>query len=113
MRAVINTLESTTLEEIVERSQVLEFFQALDRIFQLEYGRVLLALSSSHQLEDMLERELPFLANYTEELPDTRDPGNKLGENKKGPKNYILQTLLIFQRGAVYDSNPFEEQQNF
>ena len=68
LRAVINTLESPKLEEIVERSQVLEFFQALDRIFQLEYGKVLLAMSSSLQLEDMLERELPFLANYTEEV---------------------------------------------
>ena len=68
LRAVINTLESGKLEEIVERSQELEFFKVLDRIFELEYGKVLLAMSSSHQLEDMLERELPYMANYTEEV---------------------------------------------
>ena len=63
---MINTLESGKLEGIVEGNQVLEFFQAMDRIFQLEYGKVLLAVSSRHQLEEMVERGLPYLADYTE-----------------------------------------------
>ena len=68
LRGVINTLESGKLEEIVERNQELEFFQALDRIFELEYGKVLLAVSTRHQLEEMVGRGLPYLADYREEV---------------------------------------------
>ena len=66
LRAMINTLESNKLEEIVEGSQILGFFEAANKIFQLEYGKILLAISSSSQLEEMVDKGLPYLANYTE-----------------------------------------------
>ena len=68
LRAVINTLESGELEGVVDRAHVLGFFQAVDRVFHLEYGKVLLAVSSRNQLEDMLERGLPYFANHMEEV---------------------------------------------
>ena len=82
MRAVINTLESGKLEEIVDRAQVLGFFQAFDRVFKLEYGKVLLAVSSSHQLEEMLRRGLPYFANYTEEVRSCLDGSSCEGVRK-------------------------------
>ena len=82
MQTVINTLESGRLDEIVDRTMVLEFFQALNRVFQLEYGKVLLAISSRHELEEMMERGLPYWANFTEEVASCLNGTNCEGMRK-------------------------------
>ena len=41
-----------------------KFYQALDHVFNLDYGKNLLATSSRAQLQDMINKDYPFFMNH-------------------------------------------------
>ena len=43
-------------------------YLALEEEFDLQYGKVLIALSSKDELEDMLDKEWPFFDKYLQEV---------------------------------------------
>ena len=45
-----------------------ELYLALERKYDLQYGKFLLALSSKGELEDMVKKGWPFFAEYSQEL---------------------------------------------
>ena len=44
------------------------FYQALDKIFDLQFGKILLAVSSEEELQLMFDKGWPFFGNLTNEL---------------------------------------------
>jgi hypothetical protein len=45
-----------------------QFYAALDNIFNLQFGKILLATASLSQLEDMMAKDLPYLTKYSNEI---------------------------------------------
>ena len=41
-------------------------YVTLDKFFNLQYGKILLAISGADDITSMLDSELPFFANYKE-----------------------------------------------
>ena len=68
VQAVVNTIQSETIHEVDDRKRINEFYSAMDKHFDFQYGRILLALSTKPQLEDMLEKEWPLFDNFKTEL---------------------------------------------
>ena len=67
--SVVNSLESNMLTR-TERTLLGKFYEALDKVMDLKYGKILLALSSPTQLETMLAKELPYIAPYSQGIVD-------------------------------------------
>ena len=65
--AVVNSLQSDNLNRN-DRALLNMFYKDLDRIMDLKFGRILLALSTHSQLETMLAKDLPYATQYAEEI---------------------------------------------
>ena len=65
--AVVNSLQSDNLNRN-DRTLLNMFYKDLDRMMDLKFGRILLALSTPSQLETMLAQDLPFVTMYAEEI---------------------------------------------
>ena len=50
------------------KEKVSIFYQALEKTFDLQFGKILLAVSSKDQLQFMLDQSWPVFANLTVEL---------------------------------------------
>ena len=60
----------------MERVQLGKFYEALDKIMDLSYGKILLALSSPTQLEAMLAQEMPYIVPYSQEIKECLQESN-------------------------------------
>ena len=65
--AVVNSLQSNNLNRN-DRTLLNMFYKDLDRMMDLKFGKVLLALSTHSQLENMLAQDLPYVTKYAEEI---------------------------------------------
>ena len=65
--AVVNSLQLDNLNRN-DRTLLNMFYKDLDQMMDLKFGRVLLALSTHSQLENMLAQDLPFVTEYAEEI---------------------------------------------
>ena len=78
LQATVNTIqtgdlwkkEATDLDNIQlkDKEKVSMFYQALDKIFDLQFGKILLAVSSKEELQFMLDKDWPFFGNLTSQL---------------------------------------------
>ena len=50
------------------KEKVSLFYKALDKIFDLQFGKILLAVSSKEELQFMFDKDWPFFGNLTSEL---------------------------------------------
>ena len=65
--AVVNSLQSDNLNKN-DRTLLTMFYKDLDRMMNLKFGRILLALSTPSQLKTMLAQDLPFVTEYAEDI---------------------------------------------
>ena len=65
--SVVNSLESNMLTK-TERVFLGKFYEALNEIMDLRFGKVLLALSLPTQLEVMLAQDLPYIKPFSMEI---------------------------------------------
>ena len=65
IQATVNTIQSDNIREIESRQLLNEFYQALDQVFDLQYGKILMALSSTSQLQDMMSKSWPYFHNFS------------------------------------------------
>ena len=68
IQALVRTLESGKIEGRAHKEKANEFYRVLDKILHLQYGKVLLALSTRSQLQDLLDKDLPFFTNFTQDV---------------------------------------------
>ena len=67
--SVVNSLKSNMLTK-TDRVLLSKFYEALDKILDLRFGKILLALSSPTQLEAMLAQDLPYIMPYSLEIKE-------------------------------------------
>ena len=68
IQATVNTIQSDNIKEKENRKRMAQFYAALDNIFNLQFGKILLATASLSQLEDMMAKDLPYFAKYSHEI---------------------------------------------
>ena len=64
----MNTILSGGLENTLYERRIDGFYIALERVLKLDYGKILLATVSRSKLETMIDSQMPFLSQYTEEV---------------------------------------------
>ena len=84
--SLVNSLESNMLTR-TERVFLGKFYEALNKIMDLSFGKILLALSSPTQLESMLAQDMPFIEPYSKEIEEC------LQEYKCGKLVELIETL--------------------
>ena len=68
IRTIVDTIQSGILEDEDSRSKLNELYLVVEEEFDLQYGKVLLALSSKEQIEEMLDKDWPFFEKYSKEV---------------------------------------------
>ena len=64
----MNTIESGKLKGVATDDQVSEFYLSLDKIFNLQYGKVLLATATKEELQYMVARSWPQITTYRNQV---------------------------------------------
>ena len=68
IQATVNTIQSGDIKDNLNRNALNQFYLALDKIFWFQYGKILLALTSSSEIEHMISKDLPYLTNFTQDI---------------------------------------------
>ena len=68
IRTIVDTIQSGILEDEDSRSKLNELYLVVEEEFDLQYGKVLLALSSKEQIEELLGKDWPFFVKYSKEV---------------------------------------------
>ena len=68
IQATVNTIQSVNIRNGENRKGMNKFFLALDSIFNLQFGKILLATSSPLQLEAMIAKDWPYFSHYAKEI---------------------------------------------
>ena len=68
IRTLVDTIHSGVITNRETKKGLNNLYLALEEEFDLQYGKVLLALSSKGELEEMLEKEWPFFDKYRQEV---------------------------------------------
>ena len=64
IQAFVNLVQSERIQDSTSQKMVNQFYLAFDRVFNLEYGKNLLATSSRAQLQDMIQKDYPFFMHH-------------------------------------------------
>ena len=68
IQTIVNTIVMGDLDDIDLFKKVGRFFLVLEKLFNMQYGKVLLALLSKSELQTMLDNEMPLLTSYKQPL---------------------------------------------
>ena len=79
IQATVNTIESDNLTERVSQHRINQIYMLLQTIFNLEYGKILLATSSPSDLEAMLAKDWPYFSHYSQEIDQCLGGGSCQG----------------------------------
>ena len=74
MQATINNLRPGVVQHKANQETVKKIYQILDEEFDLQLGKIVIALSSREELKSMMMRDdPPYLAKYWEEILECFD----------------------------------------
>ena len=68
IKATVSTIESGNIKDNLKRNTLNQFYIALDKVIRFQYGKILLALASFSELENMISMELPYFTNFTQDI---------------------------------------------
>ena len=68
IQTTVNTIESDKVTQPVVKTMIGQFYLALDKIFNFQLGKILLAVTSSSQVKNMMENDSPYISQYREEI---------------------------------------------
>ena len=68
IQATINTIQAEDMKERITRKLLNSFYLALDNIFHLHHGKILLASSSPSQLQAMMAKDWPYFTSYSMDI---------------------------------------------
>ena len=98
LRAIVNTLVANQMTEEDSKQGLLSFYEKLHQIFNLQFGKILLALSSSTQLKAMKNQSVPYFDSIESDIQDCEEKEDCTGAmdliNELGKT--LLQKKLIF-----------------
>ena len=68
IQTIVNTIVMVDLDDIDLFKKVGSFYLVIEKQFNMQYGKVLLALSTKSELQTMLDNQMPFLTSYAQPL---------------------------------------------
>ena len=68
IKVAVNTIQSDRVKEVENKNLLFGFYQHLEKSFNLELGRILLAVSSPSELQAMLIKNLPYITPFSNEI---------------------------------------------
>ena len=68
IRTVVDTIQSGTVQNGESMKRLNKLYLVLEKKYDLQYGKFLLALSSMEDLEEMMNKGWPFFAKYAQEM---------------------------------------------
>ena len=68
MQATVNTIEIDIIKEQDNKLRFNKFYTILDKVFNFQLDKIILATASSSQLDKMLAKDLPYFTKYFEEI---------------------------------------------
>ena len=87
IQATVNTIQATDIKEHASRRGLNKFYQALDKIFHFQLGKILLATSPPTGLESMLAKDWPYFRHYSQQIDQC------LGETSCHGVKDLLQSI--------------------
>ena len=60
IKVSVNTIQETNFKRRETRNRMNQFYLALDKSLDLNFGKILLATSSPRQLEDLIAKDMPY-----------------------------------------------------
>ena len=67
INAIVNTIKGGKILEEENKKRVNSFYLVLEKYFSLQFGNILLAISTERAMEDMKNKNWPFIGNHTED----------------------------------------------
>ena len=68
LQATVNTIKANVVEESLNRKRLNEFYLALETIFHLQFGKILLATVSKEEMQMIMDQGWPFLESYKDNV---------------------------------------------
>ena len=68
IRIVVDTIQSGIVDNRESKKSLNELYLAMEKRYDLQYGKFLLALSSEEELEAMMNKGWPFFAKYSQQM---------------------------------------------
>ena len=68
IQATVNTIQSDGILKTYNRNFLGQYYQTLDKIFNFQLGKILLALSSTIEIRNMMEKNFPYFLQYREQI---------------------------------------------
>ena len=101
IHATVKTIDADKIKETRNRENVGEFYRALEDLFSLQFGKILVALSSRNQIVDMIETDVPYITKYREHLSqciqgESCQLMESLGNNIYSTVLHLLQLKFCF-----------------
>ena len=76
LQATLNTILSGDIENTLYERRIDGFYIALERLLKLDFGKILLATISGRKLRTMIDSQMPFFSQYTEEVDQCLNGSN-------------------------------------
>ena len=70
LQSIVNTVQSEDDMEDENKKKFKQIYIELNKILDLQYGKILLATATPRQLKNMIAKDWPFFGNYTEEVKE-------------------------------------------
>ena len=83
LQATLNTIWSGDLKNTLYERKIDGYYNAIEKVLDLDYGKILLASIPSAKLEKMVQSEMPFFANYSTEVNQCLGACNEASCRKK------------------------------
>ena len=68
IQSTVSTLNSGAILDKDNFDKSAKFYNHLENIFQLQYGKILLSTASKSQIQSILDKRLPFFGKLTQEV---------------------------------------------
>ena len=68
IQTVVGLIDGNEVEDTAILQKMGQFYLVLEKMFNLQFGKLLLALSTKKELQIMLDKKLPFFSNFENEV---------------------------------------------
>ena len=68
IQATVNTIQSGDTLDSTTKKYLNQFYHDLDNIFHFQFGKIFLAQSSLGHMQDIMAKDWPFFANFSDEI---------------------------------------------
>ena len=76
IKASVNILQSGNIKKRMDREYMNNFYSSLDKIFNFQLGKIILAVSSPLEIKGLIALELPYLTKYLQEVNECLRKGD-------------------------------------